>query len=121
MRLAAVTGRHRSTIWKVLRRHGLSRRPGPGRQTHKRFEWAQAGALLHIDAFSVQRFGRPGHWATGDRADRNRGQARASSSVCSTTTAALSTASCTPPRPPRRPRRPSCAAPHGCASRPGRA
>jgi transposase InsO family protein len=73
MRLAALTGRHRSTNWKVLKRHGCSRRRRAERQTHRRYEWAQPGALLHIDAFSVQRFEHPGHWATGDRGDRNRG------------------------------------------------
>jgi transposase InsO family protein len=73
MRLTALTGRHRSTIYKVLKRHGVSRRRRGQRQTHKRYEWAQPGALLHIDAFAVQRFDRPGHWAHGDRALRVRG------------------------------------------------
>jgi transposase InsO family protein len=73
MRLTALTGRHRSTNWKVLKRHGCSRRARAERQTHRRYEWAQPGALLHIDAFSVRRFDKPGHWATGDRGDRNRG------------------------------------------------
>jgi transposase InsO family protein len=73
MRLAGLTGRHRSTIWKVLKRHGKSRRRRGEPQTHKRYEWAQPGALLHIDAFSVQRFDRPGHWAHGDRSLRERG------------------------------------------------
>jgi transposase InsO family protein len=73
MRLTAVTGRHRSTIYKVLKRHGVSRRRRGERQTHRRYEWAQPGALLHIDAFSVQRFDRPGHWAHGDRSVRERG------------------------------------------------
>jgi len=73
MRLSAIVGRHRSTIGKVLRRHGVSRRRRGERQTHTRFEWARAGALLHIDAFSVQRFDRPGHWAHGDRSVRERG------------------------------------------------
>jgi len=72
MRLTAVCGRHRSTIWKVLKRHGVSRRRRGERQTHRRYEWAQPGALLHIDAFGVQRFDRPGHWAHGDRSDRQR-------------------------------------------------
>lgn len=68
MRLSVVCGgRHRSSIWKVLKRHEKSRLPKPGRQTFKRFEWSQAGALLHIDAFSVQKFDTPGHRITGDR------------------------------------------------------
>jgi transposase InsO family protein len=75
MRLAYLTGRHRSTIWKVLARHGVSRRRcSVARQTSRRYEWTEAGALLHIDAYSVAKFDTPGHWATGDRslADRNR-------------------------------------------------
>jgi hypothetical protein len=28
--------------------------------------------LLHIDAFEVAKFDRPGHWATGERAERHR-------------------------------------------------
>jgi len=74
MRLTALTGRHRSTNWKVLRRNGLSkRRRSSQRQTSRRYEWAEAGALLHIDAFSVPKFDRPGHWATGDRTRRSEG------------------------------------------------
>jgi transposase InsO family protein len=73
MRLTVLCGRHRSTIYKVLKRHGVSRRRRGERQTHRRYEWAQPGALLHIDAFSVQRFDRPGHWAHSDRSVRERG------------------------------------------------
>jgi transposase InsO family protein len=73
MQLAFMTGRHRSTIWKVLHRHGVSRRPrGERRQTTRRYEWTEAGALLHIDAFELMKFDRPGHWAHGDRSDRSR-------------------------------------------------
>jgi transposase InsO family protein len=67
MRLAALVGRHRSSVWKVLRRHGLSRRPPRPRHSHRRFEWAQPGALLHIDAYSAPKFVAPGHRVTGDR------------------------------------------------------
>src|SRR5215210_7912618 len=62
-RLAAITGRQRSTTWKVLKRHGCSRRrrsPKADRPA-RRFECAQAGALLHIDAFSAVKFDAPGH------------------------------------------------------------
>ena len=62
MQLAFMTGRHRSTIWKVLHRHGVSRRPRRAdgrRQTTRRYEWAQAGALLHTDAFELAKFDRP--------------------------------------------------------------
>jgi hypothetical protein len=71
MRLAALTGRHRATIWKVLKRHGVSRRRRGRRQTFRRFEWSQPGALLHIDAYSAPKFQTPGHRVTGDR-DQNR-------------------------------------------------
>jgi transposase InsO family protein len=70
MRLAALTGRHRATIWKVLKRHGVSRRRRAQRQTFRRFEWSQPGALLHIDAYSAPKFLAPGHRVTGDR-DKN--------------------------------------------------
>jgi transposase InsO family protein len=75
MRLAGLTGRHRSTCWKVLARHGRSRRRRSERRTTRRYEWTEAGALRHIDAFSVAKFDEPGHWASGDRstAARSRG------------------------------------------------
>lgn len=75
MRLTVLCGRHRSTIWKVLKRHGVSRRRRSQRQTFKRFEWSQPGALLHIDAYKAPKFLTPGHQATGlrDQRDRPRG------------------------------------------------
>ena len=73
MRLQFLCGRHRSTIGKVLRRHGCSqRRRSAPRQTSRRYEWAEAGALLHIDAFELPKFARPGHWAHGDRSEAHR-------------------------------------------------
>ena len=74
-RLAGLVGYRRSTIWKVLQRHGCSqRRRSEPRQTSRRFEWAEPGALLHIDTMQLPRFDAPGHWATGDRAGhRSRG------------------------------------------------
>jgi transposase InsO family protein len=72
-RLAGIVRRARSTIWKVLWRHGRSqRRSSAPRQTFRRYEWAQPGALLHMDTKHLPRFGRPGHWAHGDRSDRSR-------------------------------------------------
>ena len=69
------SGRARSTIWKVLRRHGLSRRPRGQRQSYRRYEWSRPGALLHMDVKKLARFSVPGHRATGDRSRRtgNRG------------------------------------------------
>jgi transposase InsO family protein len=73
MQLQFLTGRHRSTIHKVLWRHGVSRRRRTERaQSTRRYEWAQAGALLHIDAFELPRFDRPGHWATGQRGEQHK-------------------------------------------------
>ena len=72
MRLQAICGRHRATIWKVLKRHGVSRRRRSQRQTFKRYGWAQPGALLHIDAMKLAKFDRPGHWATGQRAEKHK-------------------------------------------------
>jgi transposase InsO family protein len=70
MQLQFLTGRHRSTIWKVLKRHGVSRQRRSERpQTTRRYEWTEAGALLHIDAFELAKFDRPGHWAHGDRSE----------------------------------------------------
>ena len=45
-RLAGIVRRARSTIWKVLWRHGLSRRPRGERQSYRRYEWSRPGALL---------------------------------------------------------------------------
>ena len=72
MRLAWLTGRHRSTIWKVLQRHGVRIGAASGHRCSRRYEWTEAGALLHIDAFELPKFDRPGHWADGDRAEPNR-------------------------------------------------
>ena len=73
MQLQFLCGRHRSTIWKVLHRHGKScqRRSEP-RQSSRRYEWTEAGALLHIDAFELAKFDRPGHWAHGDRSEQHK-------------------------------------------------
>ena len=75
-RLAGLLGRARSTIYKVLARHGISRRRRAPRQTYKRYEWAEPGALLHMDVKRLARFDRPGHWTTGGQRSeqlRNRG------------------------------------------------
>src|SRR4051794_15991268 len=70
-RLAGLLRRARSTIWKVLWRHGLSRlRRSVERQTFKRYEWAEPGALLHQDTKHLANFDTPGHWAHGDRSER---------------------------------------------------
>ena len=75
-RLAGLLGRSRSTIHKVLARHGLSRRRRSPRQSYRRYEWSEPGALLHMDVKRLARFDRPGHWVTGGQRSeqlRNRG------------------------------------------------
>jgi transposase InsO family protein len=70
-RLAGVVRRARSTIWKVLRRHGLSRRSRAPRQSFRRYEWSRPGALLHMDVKKLARFSVPGHRVTGDRSSKD--------------------------------------------------
>src|SRR5438445_6754372 len=65
-RLAGIVRRARSTIWKVLWRHGLSRRVKGHRQSYRRYEWSRPGALLHMDVKKLARFSVPGHRVTGD-------------------------------------------------------
>lgn len=65
--VAAVTGFAHSTVWKVLRRHGLSRPPRPGREPANSYEWPCPGDLVHMDVSRYARFERPGHAVTGDR------------------------------------------------------
>jgi len=71
-RLAPIVRRARSTVWKVLWRHGLSRRPRGERQTHRRYEWSRPGALLHMDVKKLGRFDKPGFRVTGRRGEQVR-------------------------------------------------
>jgi transposase InsO family protein len=72
-RLAGLVGYRRSTIWKVLHRHGCSvRRRTPKQRFTRRYEWSEPGALLHMDAKQLSRFDRPGHWAHGNRSTQIR-------------------------------------------------
>jgi transposase InsO family protein len=72
-RLAGLVGFCRGTIWKLLKRHGVSRRRRGERQSYRRFEWAEPGALLHLDAMQLAKFDAPGHWASGRGYRRSRG------------------------------------------------
>ncbi len=65
--VAGATGFAHSTVWKVLRRFGLSRPPRPARGPANRYEWPCPGDLLHMDVSRYARFLRPGHRVTGDR------------------------------------------------------
>jgi transposase InsO family protein len=70
-RLAGIVRRARSTIWKVLWRHGLSRRAHGPRPSYRRYEWSRPGALLHMDVKKLARFSVPGHRMTGDRSTKD--------------------------------------------------
>jgi transposase InsO family protein len=70
--VAGATGQSHSTVWKVLRRHGLSRRAPVERGAPNRYEWPCPGDLLHMDVCTYARFRRPGHRATGDRSQPGR-------------------------------------------------
>jgi transposase InsO family protein len=72
--VAATTGFAHSTVWKVLRRHGLSRRLTVGKEPANSYEWPCPGDLLHMDVCSYARFLRPGHRVTGDRSQARRGR-----------------------------------------------
>jgi transposase InsO family protein len=70
--VAGATGFAHSTVWKVLRRAGISRRPAAAREPANRYEWPCPGDLLHMDTSRYARFLRPGHRVTGDRSQRSR-------------------------------------------------
>lgn len=70
--IAGATGCPHSTVWKVLKRHGLSRRLPSERGAANRYEWPRCGDLAHMDVCTYARFDRPGHRVTGDRSQRER-------------------------------------------------
>jgi transposase InsO family protein len=70
--IAGVTGFAHSTVWKVLRRAGISRPSRPAKEPANRYEWPCPGDLLHMDTSRYARFLRPGHAVTGDRSQRSR-------------------------------------------------
>jgi len=70
--VAGATGFAHSTVWKVLWRAGLSRRPASLKEPANSYEWPCPGDLLHMDVSRYARFLRPGHRVTGDRSQRSR-------------------------------------------------
>ena len=70
--IAGATGFTHSTVWKVLKRAGLSRPPKPTREPAHRYEWPCPGDLLHMDTSRYARFLRPGHRVTADRSQQSR-------------------------------------------------
>ena len=74
--VAGATGFAHSTVWKVLRRAGISRPPRAAKEPANRYEWPCPGDLLHMDTSRYARFLRPGHRVTGDRSQRSRNWTR---------------------------------------------
>jgi transposase InsO family protein len=70
--VAGATGFAHQTVWKVLRRAGISRPARPAREPANRYEWPCPGDLLHMDVSHYARFLQPGHKVTGDRSRRSR-------------------------------------------------
>jgi len=70
--VAGATGFAHSTVWKVLKRAGISRQARPVKEPANRYEWPCPGDLLHMDTSRYARFLRPGHRVTGDRSQRSR-------------------------------------------------
>jgi transposase len=70
--VAGATGFAHSTVWKVLKRAGISRPPRPAKEPANSYEWPCPGDLLHMDTSRYARFLRPGHRVTGDRSQRSR-------------------------------------------------
>ena len=73
-RLAGIVRRARSTIWKVLWRHGLSRRRSQPRSSARRYEWSRPGALIHLDTAQLPAFVTPGHRVRGRSTESRRGR-----------------------------------------------
>jgi transposase InsO family protein len=65
--IAGETGHAHATVWRTLRRAGISRPRRQPREQPRRYEWPCPGDLLHVDSKRFARFSRPGHAITGDR------------------------------------------------------
>jgi transposase InsO family protein len=72
--VGGATGFAHSTVWKVLKRAGISRPPKPVKEPANRYEWPCPGDLLHMDTSRYARFLRPGHRVTGNRSQSLRGR-----------------------------------------------
>jgi transposase InsO family protein len=70
------TAHAHATVWRTLKRAGISRTPKTPREQPHRYEWPCPGDLLHIDSKRFVRFSRPGHAVTGVR-DRTGAEKRA--------------------------------------------
>jgi transposase InsO family protein len=65
--IAGATGHAHATVWRTLRRAGISRQPRLPREQPRRYEWPCPGDLLHVDSKRFVRFSQPGHAVTGER------------------------------------------------------
>src|SRR5262245_1233928 len=61
-----------STVWKVLRRYGVSRLRLPAREPVRRYERSRPGELVHVDIKKLGRFWTIGKRVYRDRLQRNR-------------------------------------------------
>src|SRR5437764_6633143 len=102
--VAGATGFAHSTVWKVLRRAGISRAPRAAKEPANRYEWPCPGDLLHMDVCSYARFLRPGHGSPASAAAQATGRADGHTSATttrtrsSTTTRGSPTSNCTTTR-----------------------
>jgi transposase InsO family protein len=70
--IARAVDRPASTVSAILRRLGVER-PRPIRPPVRRYEWPQAGDLLHVDIKPLARIKGIGHRITGDLSTKQRG------------------------------------------------
>ncbi len=67
-RIAAETGISRTTVGRILVRHGLNRwRDLEPAEPVRRYERARPGEMIHLDIKKLGRFDKVGHRITGDR------------------------------------------------------
>ena len=72
--IASLTGVSTATVSRVLKRDGLSRiKDLEPAEPARRCEHDNPGDMIHLDIKKLDRFGTPGHRATGTRAGRRQG------------------------------------------------
>lgn len=71
--IANATNMPQSTVWKVLRRAGLSRKARLPKPAPNRYEYDKAGAMIHLDAKKLGRFHQVGKRILDDGFHHNRG------------------------------------------------
>jgi transposase InsO family protein len=65
--IAGETGHAHASVWRALKRAGISRPAREPRERPRLYEWPCPGDLLHVDSKRFVRFTRPGHAVTGVR------------------------------------------------------